>query len=64
MIYSPDLVISNGKWQLDLQILWKVILKTLKWKIAYVWDMPWFTDAICTIYRPETRKTAEKLIKS
>ena len=38
---------------MDLQILQMLIPKTLKLNIAHVYDMLWFTDPTCKIYRPE-----------
>ena len=37
------------------------VLKSLKWHIAHVWDMLWFTDQTCKIYWPE--KMAGKISK-
>ena len=46
-------IARTGKWWMDLQILQMLIPKTLKLNIAHVYDMLWFTDPTCKIYRPE-----------
>ena len=59
VISRSEKTAQASKWLTDLQIVQMLVLKTLKWNIAHVWDMLWFTDLTCKVYKPQ--KIDEKI---